>query len=104
MKKSYGRAIDRRHFLGAMSAGGLFYAVGGAFAQRRLLTPAQTEGPFYPDRLPLDQDNDLLILSDSLTPAVGQITWLSGRVLDRNGQPVRGAVIEIWQTDNNGAY
>ena len=36
------------------------------------LTPHQTEGPFYPDKMPLDTDNDLIILNDSLTPAVGQ--------------------------------
>lgn len=87
-----------------MGAGGLFFTSRGAFAQALVSTPAQTEGPFYPDRLPLDQDNDLLIINDAITPAVGEITWLSGRVLDSGGNPVRGAVVEIWQTDNNGAY
>lgn len=87
-----------------MGAGGLFYTARGAFAQALVSTPAQTEGPFYPDRLPLDQDNDLLIINDAITPAVGEITWLSGRVLDSGGNPVRGTVVEIWQTDNNGGY
>jgi protocatechuate 3,4-dioxygenase, beta subunit len=59
------------------------------------------EGPFYPDRLPLDTDNDLIIINNSLTPAVGEITHLSGRVLGANGSPVRNAVVEIWQVDNN---
>jgi protocatechuate 3,4-dioxygenase beta subunit len=68
------------------------------------LTPPQTEGPFYPDKLPLDTDNDLLIVNDDLTPAVGAITWLSGRVLDQRGEPIRNALVEIWQCDNNGAY
>jgi protocatechuate 3,4-dioxygenase beta subunit len=67
-------------------------------------TPSQTEGPFYPDKLPLDTDNDLLILNDALTPAVGEITHLTGRVLDLTGTPIRNAVVEIWQCDNNGAY
>jgi protocatechuate 3,4-dioxygenase beta subunit len=35
---------------------------------------------------------------------VGEITWLSGRVLDARGGPVRNALIEIWQADRNGAY
>ena len=54
-------------------------------------TPAQTEGPFYPDKLPLDTDNDLLIINDDLTPAVGEITYLSGQVLDirRQSDPQR---------------
>jgi protocatechuate 3,4-dioxygenase beta subunit len=76
----------------------------GAFADELTRTPRQTEGPFYPDRLPLDTDNDLLILGDSLTPAVGEVTNLSGRVLDLNGDPIRGVLVEIWQCDANGSY
>lgn len=67
-------------------------------------TPSQTEGPFYPDKLPLDTDNDLLIINESLTAAVGAVTYLTGRILDRRGEPVRNAVVEIWQVDNNAAY
>ncbi len=69
-----------------------------------LVTPAQTEGPFYPDKLPLDTDNDLLIINETITPAVGDITHLSGRILDARGEPVRNAVVEIWQVDSRGAY
>ena len=76
----------------------------GAFAEQLTLTPRQTEGPFYPDKLPLDTDNDLLIVNDGITPAVGEVTWLSGRILDVNGAPIRNAVVEIWQCDNQGAY
>jgi len=74
------------------------------FADELTRTPKQTEGPFYPDHLPLDTDNDLLVLNNSLTPAVGEVTWLSGRILDARGEPMRNAVVEIWQCDNNGAY
>ena len=76
----------------------------GAFAEELTRTPTQTEGPFYPDKLPLDTDNDLLIVNDTITPAVGQVTHMTGRVLDASGSPVRNAVVEIWQCDNNGAY
>src|SRR5262249_15410019 len=68
------------------------------------LTPEQTIGPYYPDKLPLDLDNDLLVINSNITPAVGEIAWVSGRILDQRGQPVRGALVEIWQADNNGAY
>jgi protocatechuate 3,4-dioxygenase beta subunit len=67
-------------------------------------TPAQTEGPFYPDRLPLDTDNDLITVNDMLTPAIGEVTWLHGRVLDERGDPIRNALVEIWQCDSHGSY
>lgn len=94
---------NRRAFIGALSAG--LFTVRGLFAEQLLLpTPAMTEGPFYPDKLPLDQDNDLLIVGDQLTPAVGTITHLTGRVLSANGSPVKDATIEIWQCDANAVY
>ena len=67
-------------------------------------TPWATEGPFYPDKLPLDTDNDLIVINDSLTPAVGDITHLSGTVRDLGGKPVRNAVVEIWEADAKGSY
>ena len=103
-QRKFESARNRRQFLATLGAGGLFYATKGAFAQALTLTPEQTIGPYYPDRLPLDLDNDLLVINDRITPAVGAIAWVSGRILDQTGQPVRGAVAEIWQADNNGAY
>lgn len=76
----------------------------GAFAQELTRTPRQTEGPFYPGDLPLDTDNDLLVVNDSITPAVGAVTHLGGRILDSRGEPVKDAVVEIWQVDGNGVY
>ena len=76
----------------------------GAFAEELTLTPRQTEGPFYPDRLPLDTDNDLLIVNDTITPAAGEVTHLTGRILGPTGEPLKNALVEIWQCDANGAY
>ena len=36
--------------------------------------------------------------------ARGEIAHLSGQVLDRSGQPLSGALVEIWQCDANGRY
>lgn len=94
----------RRHFMKGLVLGAAAFTAPGLFAQELVRTPRQTEGPFYPDKLPLDTDNDLLILNDKLTPAVGEITHLSGRVLDARGEPVRNTVVEIWQVDNMGSY
>src|SRR5437868_9048989 len=96
--------FSRRRFLGGLAASAAFFTVPGAFAEELTRTPPQTEGPFYPDKLPLDTDNDLLILNDKLTPAVGEITHLSGRILDLKGNPLKNALVEIWQCDANGAY
>ena len=96
---------DRRRFLNALSIASLAaLAPRGAFAQQLMETAETTEGPFYPDKLPLDTDNDLLILNDAITPAVGEITHLTGRVFTSSGLPVRNAFVEIWQTDVDGSY
>jgi protocatechuate 3,4-dioxygenase beta subunit len=94
----------RRAFLSSLALGAAAFTVRGAFAEELVRTPRQTEGPFYPDRLPLDTDNDLLIVNDSITPAVGTVTHLSGRILDAKGRPVRNALVEIWQVDGKGVY
>lgn len=67
-------------------------------------TPPQSRGPFYPDRLPLDTDNDLVRVEGRPGLARGEITDLTGRVLDADGRPVAGALVEIWQCDANGRY
>src|ERR1043166_8621670 len=95
---------NRRRFLRGLGLGAAFFTVSGAFAEQLILTPPQTEGPFYPDKLPLDTDNDLLIVNDGITPAVGEITHLGGRILDAQGDPIRNALVEIWQVDNHGVY
>lgn len=107
--------VGRRGFLGAAAAatGAALGARGwakerelapGEFANQLALTPHQTAGPFYPNPLPLTQDNDLIILGDSLSPAVGEVTHLHGQVLSAAGEPLRNATVEIWQADATGAY
>ena len=76
----------------------------GLLAEELTRTARQVEGPFYPNKLPLDTDNDLLIINDGITPAVGQVAHLTGRVLSQAGEPVRNTIVEIWQVDNNGVY
>jgi protocatechuate 3,4-dioxygenase beta subunit len=93
---------SRRIFLGALGAA--FFTTRGLFAEQLLRTPTLTEGPFYPDNLPLDTDNDLIIINDKITPAVGEITHLTGRILGPTGTPVRNATIAIWQCDANAVY
>src|SRR6201986_1799696 len=98
---------SRRQFLGGIAAGTAMAAMftpSSVLAEILQATPRLTEGPFYPDKLPLDTDNDLIIVNNSLTPAVGEITHLTGRILSAAGEPIRNAFVEIWQVDSNGIY
>ena len=98
------RTVSRRSLLGALSGAGALLSARGGYAEALRETARTTEGPFYPDALPLDTDNDLLILNDTLTPSTGRIAWFSGRILGVTGEPVRNALVEIWQCDAKGSY
>jgi len=100
--ESTGFRYGRRGFIGAVGAA--LVTTRGLFAEQLVRTATTGEGPFYPDKLPLDTDNDLLIINDAITPAVGEITHLTGRVLSSTGQPVRNVEVEIWQVDNKASY
>jgi protocatechuate 3,4-dioxygenase, beta subunit len=95
---------SRRQFLGSVALSAAYFTTPGLFAEELTRTAAQTEGPFYPDKLPLDTDNDLLVINDGITPGVGTIAHVTGKILGPSGEPIRNAVVEIWQCDNNGAY
>ena len=95
---------NRRTFLQGAAFSAALFTTPGLFAEQLAITAPLAEGPFYPDKLPLDTDNDLLIINDGVTPAVGEITHLTGRILDKSGKPLKNAFVEIWQVDNNGAY
>jgi protocatechuate 3,4-dioxygenase, beta subunit len=69
----------------------------------RRLTPAQTEGPYYPVALPADSDNDLL-RNGALQYDAGEASSVEGTVTDLAGKPLAGAVVEIWQCDQAGHY
>lgn len=104
MHKPEFKQPTRRNFLTALGLSTAGLMVPGAFAEELTRTATVEEGPYYPYQLPLDTDNDLLIVNDSLTPAVGEVTHLSGRLLDSSGRPMRNALIEIWQVDSTGTY
>ena len=94
--------LDRRMVL---ITGVSALAVPAAVAQPQLVvTPGQTEGPFYPVAFPADMDADLVRVKGEKTQAVGQITHISGRVLTKRGETVPGAMVEIWQCDAYGIY
>ncbi len=67
-------------------------------------TPAQQEGPYYTVDKPADRDNDLVELAGATGVPAGTILEFGGTVYDATGMPLEGLVIEIWQTDDSGAY
>ncbi len=75
-------------------------------ARAAIQTPAQSEGPFYPTGAMrhADIDNDLVRIAGAVKQAGGEVVRLTGRVLDRQGVPVPGARVEIWQCDVDGRY
>ena len=96
--------ISRRSFFQHASLLAALPSASFLLAAELAKTPRMTEGPFYPDKLPLDTDNDLLVITDGITSAVGQISHVTGRVLGVDGAPIRNCLVEIWQCDNEGAY
>lgn len=85
-------------------AGASLLPLRATFAAGLIATPAQTEGPFYPTAFPTDMDNDLVQVRGQAAQAMGTVLHLEGRVLDLNGKPVDGALVEIWQCDAQGLY
>ena len=102
--------LPRRAFLERTARAGALGAVAlwtpGVLADELTATPNSRvlDGPFYPDVMPLDTDNDLIIINDAITPAVGEITHLHGTVTTTSGAPLRNAFVEIWQCDTNQSY
>ena len=78
----------------------------GGKAAAAVLTPGAAEGPYYPTpamRTP-DTDNDLVKIMGRVEEAGGEIFTLRGTLTDRDGQPLAGHRIEIWQCDWDGNY
>src|SRR5262245_41943381 len=98
--------IDRRRFFKSMALASAGFTLPGYLAEALTISPTVTQGPYYPlaSNIPLDKDNDLVQLNDHLTMAAGIPTYISGRVVDSRGNPIGGALVELWHADNEGNY
>ena len=98
--------LDRREILkmsaifGLASVASTRLAIAQMAVQR---TPEQILGPYYPMKT-LDQNADLTRLPGRPGRAAGHVLNVTGRVLNRKGEPVRNAKIEIWQANAHGRY
>lgn len=100
--------LSRRQALGVLiGAAGVWAgstALGRAAQEPCLLTPPQTEGPFYPVRDQPEKDNDLTRVKGRPGRADGQVIYIVGQVRDAHCCPIEGALVEIWQASANGRY
>ena len=102
-------SFTRRRMLTASAIAALAGMTGDAklaFAQQAVIrrTNDQDLGPFYPARLPADQDADLTVIAGKTARALGRILYVSGRVTNLRGEPVGDAELEIWQANAVGRY
>lgn len=90
---------SRRHALKATLLLGSAAGITGTALGKSEPTPAQTEGPFYPDL-----DNDLTFVASRKERAKGEHLYVHGVVRDTEGKPIANALVDIWQTDHQGIY
>jgi catechol 1,2-dioxygenase len=64
------------------------------------VTPRTIEGPLYVEGAPLSEVEARL--DDGTDP--GEVLMMHGRVFDEQGNPVAGAIVDVWHANSNGGY
>jgi protocatechuate 3,4-dioxygenase, beta subunit len=67
-------------------------------------TPDQILGPYFPTGRHAFTSNDLTAVAGGTGRAKGEIIEVRGRVLNLDGEAVRGARLTIWQANSLGRY
>jgi catechol 1,2-dioxygenase len=62
-------------------------------------TESTVLGPFHVAGAPKKDMGDTISLDGRGEPA-----WVEGRVVDQDGKPIGGALLDVWQTSSDGAY
>ena len=101
--------INRRTALRGLANGIGLLIAGKAVGMTRnecsnILTPAQTEGPFYPKKRPKHLDVDMVRIAPSGSEAEGVRILIEGKVSNQWCEPVSGVLIDIWQACHSGRY
>jgi protocatechuate 3,4-dioxygenase beta subunit len=96
--------MSRRALLAAGAGLAAGTAGTGAMAGVLGVTPANPEGPFYPKHEQADTDADLTLIDGHDGRATGQVIRVTGRVLDEDGEPIAGAIVDVWQANSYGRY
>jgi protocatechuate 3,4-dioxygenase, beta subunit len=65
-------------------------------------TLTERTGPVFGHGLLRERDNDLT--AQHAGDPIGERIVVHGRVLDEDGRPIRGALVEVWQANASGRY
>jgi catechol 1,2-dioxygenase len=65
-------------------------------------TPRTIEGPLYVAGAPLCEGEARM--DDGSEEGVATTLFIEGQVVDLQGQPVAGAIVDLWQANTNGNY
>jgi protocatechuate 3,4-dioxygenase beta subunit len=68
----------------------------------RVITAGEMSGPVF--AAPRPEEANLTVTAPGRPRAMGQLLHLTGRVLDENGRPMAGVLLEIWQCNAAGKY
>lgn len=96
--------FSRRSILTAGAGIAASVVAASVVARPAEVTPANPEGPFYPKHQQVDKDTDLTLIDGHTERAQGQVIRVTGQVLDDQGQPIEGALVDIWQANSHGRY
>jgi len=100
--------MNRRNLLKAAATGAGLVITKAAGAQSMCATPTkeQTEGPFYPkDWNQYEADADMTYIEGRSSLANGQLTIISGQVIDsRTCEPIAKSQVDVWQANAFGQY
>jgi protocatechuate 3,4-dioxygenase, beta subunit len=96
--------LSRRRALSLLSASALAACADQVDADEAAVTPAETEGPFYPENTNVERDADLTRLAGRSERAAGQLIEMRGRILGPDGRPISGARVQLWQANAAGRY
>lgn len=105
---------QRRNFLQVLGVGATLAIPGWVLGDNSIwmpedlaVTPSQTEGPFYPETTieqQLFNDTDLTRKLANHELAKGQKVQVHGIIKNTKGQPLNGAIVEVWQACASGRY